>query len=66
MRPLPGLWGVGGGQGDLGVREDGQGGVTVPGVVAANPGVVEAGLVLRRLVAPSTAQRAPATPDPLL
>jgi hypothetical protein len=45
------FWGVRGGDGEVGVREDGQGGVPVPGVIAADLVVVQAGLVLRGLEA---------------
>jgi hypothetical protein len=35
MRPLP-VWGVRGGDGEVGVREQGEGGVAVPGVASTS------------------------------
>ena len=48
------------------MREDGEGGVAVPGVVAADLVVVEAGLILRGLEALLDGPAGPGDPDQLL
>jgi hypothetical protein len=63
MRPLPGLWGGRRGDGQVGVREHGQGGVPVPGVVAADLVVVQAGLGLGGLAGSARSEPETQTPD---
>src|SRR5262249_12439029 len=54
------------GDGEVGAGEDGQGGVPVPGVVAADLVVIEAGLVLGGLEALLNRPAGPGDPDQLL
>lgn len=61
MRPLPGLWGYRGSDGEVGVSEHREGDVPVPGVVAADLVVVEPDLGLGGLEAVLDRQRAPVT-----
>ena len=61
MRPLPGLWGDRGGDGQVGVGEQGQGDVAVPGVVAADLVLVEPTWFFAVWKHSSIAHRLPAT-----